>query len=143
MSKITRRSFLKLTSKLFTAVGLGAIAGPTIAYFYPSNLEEMPSDPVSLGPVDDLPLWKAKTVPFGRYPAMVINTPKGLRAYSAVCTHFACVPYWSEELQQIVCPCHDGYFDPIDGSVISGPPPAPLHTLTVEVVDGEIFVRGI
>ena len=143
MSKITRRSFLKLTSRLFAAVGLGAIVGPAIAYFYPSNLEDMPEESVSLGPLDELPLWKAKKVPFGRYPAMVINTPKGLRAYSAVCTHFACIPNWDEELQQIVCPCHDGYFDPIDGSVISGPPPAPLLALTVEVIDDEIFVRGV
>jgi Rieske Fe-S protein len=143
MSKITRRSFLKLTSRVFTVIGLGAIVGPVIAYFYPSELEEMPSEPVSVGPADELPLWKSKTVSFGRYPAMVINTPNGLRAYSAVCTHFACIPNWNEELKQIVCPCHDGYFDPINGAVISGPPPTPLQALTVEVIDGEIFVGGV
>jgi Rieske Fe-S protein len=143
MSKLSRRSFLKLTGQVFTFIGLGAIAGPVIAYFYPSELEEMPSEPVSLGPVDDLPLWKAKTVPFGRYPAMVINTPEGLKAYSAVCTHFACIPNWNEEERMIICPCHDGYFEPINGEVISGPPPAPLQTLTVEVIDGEIFVGGV
>jgi cytochrome b6-f complex iron-sulfur subunit len=60
-----------------------------------------------------------------------------------VCTHFACIPNWDEELQQIVCPCHDGYFDPINGSVISGPPPTPLQALIVEVIDGEIFVGGV
>jgi Rieske Fe-S protein len=143
MAKITRRSFLKITSRVFTVIGLGAIAGPVIAYFYPSELEDMPSEPVSVGAVDELPLWKSKTISFGRYPAMVINTPNGLRAYSAVCTHFACIPNWDEELQQIVCPCHDGYFDPINGSVISGPPPTPLQALIVEVIDGEIFVGGV
>ncbi len=143
MSKLSRRSFLKLTGRAFAILGLGAIAGPVIAYFYPSELEEMPSEPVSIGPEEDLPLWKSKTVRFGRYPAMVINTPEGLRAYSAVCTHFACIPNWNEEEKMIICPCHEGYFNPQDGTVISGPPPTPLQALTVEVVEGEIFVGGI
>jgi Rieske Fe-S protein len=142
MAKFTRREFLKLTGRFLTFIGLGAVVGPIIVFFYPSELEEMPSEPVSLGSVDDLPIWKAKTVKFGRYPAMVINTSEGLKAYSAVCTHFACITKWDEELGQIVCPCHEGFFDPFDGSVISGPPPAPLGSLKVEIVDSIIFVGG-
>jgi len=142
MAKFTRREFLKLTGRFFTFIGLGAVVGPIIVFFYPSELEEMPSEPVSLGPVEDLPIWKAKKIQFGRYPAMVINTSEGLKAYSAVCTHFACITKWDEELVQIVCPCHEGFFNPLDGSVISGPPPAPLESLKVEIVDGIIFIGG-
>ena len=140
MTNINRKDFLKLTKNIFTAVGLGAIAAPIIAYFYPSELVEMPSDPVPGGKIAELPLGKSKTIQFGRYPAIIINTEAGLKAYSAVCTHFACITKWDESIRQIVCPCHDGYFDPLDGSVLSGPPPSPLQELQVKVVEDDIYI---
>lgn len=140
MAKITRKDFLKLTKNVFTAVGFGAVVTPIIAYFYPSDLEEMPSDPVSGGKLDELPVGKSKKVQFGRYPAIIIHTEDGLKAYSAVCTHFACITKWDETIGQIVCPCHEGFFDPIDGSVISGPPPSPLQALKVEVKEDTVYI---
>lgn len=142
MNSISRKDFLKLLKNLFAAVGLGSIAIPIIAYFYPAELEEIPTDPVPVGEEDEIPAGKSKTIQFGRYPAIVVNTTEGLRAYSAVCTHFACVTKWHEELGQIVCPCHEGYFSPLDGSVISGPPPTPLEKLTVEVLDNTIYISA-
>lgn len=142
MSKITRREFLKLTNRFLTFTGLAVLIAPIIAYFYPTNLEEVPSEAIMVSPEDDLPLGESKTVRFGRYPAIVINTPEGLRAYSAVCTHFACIVKWDAERNMILCPCHDGFFNPISGEVISGPPPTALEAIHVEVVDGQIFVGG-
>jgi cytochrome b6-f complex iron-sulfur subunit len=140
MTNITRREFFVVARRFLYSLGAIAIFGPVIAYFFPAKLEEMPSEPVLVGKTEDLPVGESKTVRFGRYPALILNTSAGLRAYSAVCTHFACIVKWNPELGQIVCPCHEGYFDPSDGSVISGPPPEPLVSLSVEVVDGEIFV---
>ncbi|MFC1879770.1 ubiquinol-cytochrome c reductase iron-sulfur subunit [Chloroflexota bacterium] len=137
---ITRRDFVKLLNRLLAAVGLGALAAPLVAYFFPAKLEEIPSEPVLVGPENELAVNGSKTVRFGRYPALVIKTPEGLRAYSAVCTHFACVVSWDPDLGQIVCPCHEGYFDPLDGHVISGPPPTPLLSLKADIVDGDIYV---
>jgi Rieske Fe-S protein len=142
MSEITRRDFLNVLKRALAAVGLAALAAPVVAFFYPPKLEEMPSEPVLVGAEDELPPDQSKTIGFGRYPALVINTSQGLRAYSAVCTHFACIVKWDPELGQIVCPCHEGYFDPLDGHVISGPPPTPLEALKVDVVDGQIYVGG-
>jgi len=138
--KITRRDFAKLINGFLGAIGLGVIAVPVVSFFFPAKLEEMPSEPVLVGDEKDIPVDESTTVNFGRYPALVINTNQGLRAYSAVCTHFACLVKWDPDLQQIVCPCHEGYFDPYDGSVISGPPPTPLTQLSVENIDGEIYV---
>lgn len=140
MANVSRKDFLNWTKNIFAVVGLGAVVGPIVAYFYPPELEEMPSEPVSVGNEEDIPLGKSTTIQFGRYPAIVIHTNEGLKAYSAVCTHFACITKWEEELGQIVCPCHEGYFDPLDGSVISGPPPSPLEPLEVTVTDGTIFI---
>ena len=142
MSKLSRRDFLKITNRILLALGGIAIIGPIVAYFFPSDLKEIPTDPVPVCPVEELPEDASKTIGFGRYPALVINTDQGLRAYSAVCTHFACIVKFDPERNEIVCPCHEGYFNPYDGSVISGPPPTPLESLEVNVIDGEIFVGG-
>lgn len=141
--KFNRRSFLKTLNGLLAASGLAVLFGPIIAYFWPSKLEEMPSEPVSVGDPDSIPLGEGKKVRFGRYPALVINTPEsGLVAYSAVCTHFACIVDWNPESGMIECPCHEGYFDPADGSVISGPPPSPLEAIPLRIQDGTILIGG-
>jgi Rieske Fe-S protein len=137
---LTRRAFLRLASWALSVTGVAAILGPILAYFYPTDLEETPSEPVVAGRMENLPEGEGTVVRFGRYPALVIHTPDGLRAYSAVCTHFACIVKWDPDNGQIVCPCHEGFFDPLDGGVISGPPPEPLEPLSVEVVDGQIYI---
>ena len=142
MSKYTRRDFINLGKTLLTVTGLAVVLGPVIAYFYPANLEETPSEPVLVCAEEELGPGESWTIRFGRYPAIVINTTEGLRAYSAVCTHFACVVKWIPEHNEIECPCHEGFFDPYDGEVISGPPPTPLDSLQVEVVNGDIYVGG-
>ncbi|KAF0107757.1 MAG: Rieske (2Fe-2S) iron-sulfur domain protein [Anaerolineaceae bacterium] len=141
MSDITRRDFLKLLQGAGVLLGISVVAAPVAAYFYPSKLIEMPSEPVLVCPESELPVGQAKTVEFGRYPALVINTEDGLKAYSAVCTHFACLVKWNPDSGQIECPCHDGFFKVADGSVIAGPPPKPLLTLATQVVDGQIYVK--
>jgi Rieske Fe-S protein len=49
---------------------------------------------------------------------------------------------WDPDLEQIVCPCHDGFFEPLEGRVLSGPPPAPLDALPLEIIEDEIFIGG-
>lgn len=100
MSKITRRDFIKIVSQVLAATGVGVIVAPIVAYFYPSKLEETPAEPVRVGKVDELPENEARVVQYGRYPAIVINTSQGLRAYSAVCTHLACIVKWNKEIGQ-------------------------------------------
>jgi Rieske Fe-S protein len=142
MSPINRREFLKLVEKGLVVTGAVVIAGPTVAYFYPSNLQETPSEPVPVCTVEELPVGESKTISYGRYPALVINTAQGLRAFSAVCTHFACIVKWEKEKGSIYCPCHDGYFDANDGHVVSGPPPLGLTPIPVNVFDNQIYIGG-
>jgi len=140
MSSVTRRDFFNILKKGLAATGLTALLGPFVAYFYPPSLEEVPSEPVRVGTVDEILPGESITVPFGRYPAIVIHTTEGLKAYSAVCTHFACICKWDNKTQEIYCPCHAGYFEPLQGNVISGPPPSPLEKITLTIVNGEIFI---
>jgi Rieske Fe-S protein len=140
MSSITRRDFFSILKKGLAGMGLTALLGPFIAYFYPPSLEEVPTEPVRVGTVDEIAPGESITVPFGRYPAIVIHTTEGLKAYSAVCTHFACICKWDSTTQEIYCPCHAGYFEPLQGNVISGPPPLPLEKITLTIINGEIFI---
>ena len=142
MSKVSRRDFLSLLKKGLAATGLTALLAPVIAYFYPPSLEEKPADAVFVGTLEDIPPGQSMTIPFGRYPALIIHTEEGLKAYSAVCTHFACLVKWDQDEGVIFCPCHEGYFEPLNGQVISGPPPLPLESLPLSVENGEIYIGG-
>jgi hypothetical protein len=84
MLKISRRDFLKLTNLFLTVTGLAIVLGPIIAFFYPSNLEEVPSEPVLVGSEEELLPGESKTVRFGRYPAIVINTSSDTKLYALV-----------------------------------------------------------
>jgi cytochrome b6-f complex iron-sulfur subunit len=141
--KLERRSFITLLNRLLALGGAAAVLGPIIAYFWPAKLEEVPSEPVPVGEAGSLETGGSRTIRFGRYPAIVINHPaSGLVAYSAVCTHFACLVKYNPESGMLECPCHEGFFDPRDGSVISGPPPAPLEPIRVFMQDGTLFIGG-
>ncbi len=52
------------------------------------------------------------------------------KALSAICTHLGCQVEWKRDQEEFVCPCHKGTYA-IDGTVLSGPPPAPLHELAL------------
>lgn len=72
---------------------------------------------------------------------VVVTQPaKGdFKAFTAVCTHQGCTVNKVAD-GQIVCPCHGSHFSITDGSVISGPAPAPLASKSVSVQGGEIVV---
>ncbi len=142
MSEVSRRDFLQLVKRILAATGLTALAAPVLAYFYPPELVETPSQAVRVGKETEIPLGQSLTIPFGRYPALVIHTSAGFRAYSAVCTHFACICKWDPEDQVIFCPCHAGFFEPLEGEVISGPPPLPLEKIPLRIENGEIYIGG-
>jgi Rieske Fe-S protein len=68
-------------------------------------------------------------------------------AYSGVCTHLGCSFTFDAEPDKYHsrkdvyhCPCHHGIFDMKTGAVLGGPPPRPLDTLPVRVIDGEVQV---
>lgn len=141
MENVSRRDFLNLLKGTGAVIGVGAVTVPVVSYFYPPKLEEMPSEPVLVCAEKELPVGESRTVKFGRYPAIVVHLDSGLKSYSAVCTHFACIVKWNAEEQRLDCPCHDGFFSAEDGEVIAGPPPSPLTMLETEIMDGQIYVK--
>lgn len=70
---------------------------------------------------------------------------EGLVAYSAICTHLACVVQSKlNQAGEIPCPCHNSQFNPANNAaVVSGPAPRPLPSLPIDVgPDGIITAAG-
>lgn len=87
---------------------------------------------------------KSSDIPVGGgkvYDGFVVTQPTAgtFKAFSSTCTHQGCqVNAVSDGL--IKCPCHGSEYSITDGSVKSGPAPAPLPAKTVTVAGGQITV---
>jgi Rieske Fe-S protein len=73
------------------------------------------------------------------------DTPEGLVAYSAICTHLGCTVLGAlDQNGHILCPCHASLFDPANGAaVLRGPAGRALPSLPITVnPDGAILADG-
>jgi len=52
-------------------------------------------------------------------------------AYSQRCTHLSCAVYYDHLRALLVCPCHEGVFDPRTGDPVAGPPQRPLPRIAL------------
>ncbi|MDP2654404.1 MAG: Rieske (2Fe-2S) protein [Candidatus Omnitrophota bacterium] len=137
--KVSRRDFLGMMINGGLLVTLGGMILPALRYLWPVTQGGPTSGALEVGRVDDIPVWGAKKVVMGGSAILVIRTPDQIKAFSASCTHLGCLVDWDGPKREILCPCHAGSFG-LDGRVIAGPPPRPLPTYEVKVVDGKIFV---
>ena len=139
--KICRRRFLEWTVRLGVATVAAGIVTPAAVYLWPVRREGPGQEFVSAGPAGDLAVGASKLVQVDGKAIVVIRpTEKDYRAFSAVCTHLACLVHWRKDKADLYCPCHGGQFD-IDGQVIGGPPPRPLPRYPVSIVDGDLRVQ--
>lgn len=92
----------------------------------------------------------ASAIPVGgvhyfKYPkaddhAILLHLEEGnFVAYSGKCTHLSCAVYWDEDRGKLICPCHEGIFDPRTGERIAGPPPRPLPVITLRQDGDTLF----
>jgi nitrite reductase/ring-hydroxylating ferredoxin subunit len=135
---VTRRDLLRFlvagSGVLFLATGTLAIIGalPTGAGV----------KAVAIAKVGELAEneWKVFDFPDQYAQGILINLPgKGLVAYSDVCTHLSCAVLYDGAKRQLHCPCHEGYFDPVTGNVVAGPPTRPLPLIQLAIQDGTIY----
>ena len=137
----TRRRFL--TWFLSTSVGLFLIAllYPVSRYLMPPLVEESTARTVRLAVTpEEVKLNSGQIFKFGSRPGLLIRTSSGeLRAFSAICTHLACIVQYRPDLGHIWCACHNGHFD-LNGKNITGPPPRPLERYVIKVQQERIVV---
>lgn len=137
----SRRRFVEI----FLGGGLIASAAsflyPVLRYLVPPKPPDMGSDSVVAAKVSDLKRNSGKIFRFGNRPALLILTAEGeYRAMSAICTHLNCTVQYRNDVRQIWCACHNGFYD-LNGRNIAGPPPRPLETYDVHVRGDEIIVN--
>lgn len=153
-SQISRRDFIKMVTASIGGV-IGTVIGlPVIGYLLsPALRTQKRDDWISVGVLEDYPIgiptpftythttvngWERTATNYGVY--VVRTSENELTAFSDTCTHLACRVNWRADVNEFICPCHDGHFA-IDGAVLSGPPPRPLDQYEFKVQDGGVFVH--
>jgi Rieske Fe-S protein len=137
----SRRNFLNWFLSTTAGAFLLSVIYPVSRYLVPPKVEESTSRTVTLSvkPADVKPN-SGQIFRFGSQPAILVRTPAGeLRAFSAVCTHLACIVQYRQDLSHVWCACHNGHFD-LNGQNIAGPPPRPLERFTVNVRGDQVVV---
>jgi cytochrome b6-f complex iron-sulfur subunit len=139
---ISRRRAITYLLGFSVVATLGGVLTPILGYLWPPERASAGgSDRVEVGSVNDFPIGQGKVVPVNDRPVIIVNLEQGgLRAYSAICTHLGCIVEWDGSREFILCPCHDGRFNALNGAIISGPQPAPLPELELAVENDTVFV---
>ena len=137
----TRRDFLNWFLGTTAGAFILSVLYPLSRYLIPPKVEESTSRTVTLSvKPQEVKANTGQIFRFGSQPAILIDTPAGeLKAFSAVCTHLACIVQYRSDLGHIWCACHNGHFD-LNGKNIEGPPPKPLEEFAVNVRGDQIVV---
>jgi len=61
-------------------------------------------------------------------------------AFAINCTHLGCPVRWESKAELFMCPCHGGVYYK-NGDVAGGPPPRPLHTYPVRIVNNHVQIQ--
>jgi naphthalene 1,2-dioxygenase ferredoxin component len=91
--------------------------------------------------VDELEKDWVTRVEIGQKTIAVYDTPTGIYASLALCTHAGadlCDGYFDDHV--IECPLHQGAFDVRDGKAIAAPATRSMRVLDVRVRDGKVQV---
>jgi nitrite reductase/ring-hydroxylating ferredoxin subunit len=82
--------------------------------------------------------------PTDKDPCIAVRTPDGkLAAYSQVCTHLSCAVVYSKSDNKLLCPCHNGSFNVVEGAPIGGPPTRRLPRILIEQRGDQLFATGV
>lgn len=150
MADRLRRTFIHWALGLSAGSLVAAIAYPIAKFLTPPEIPEPQTAEVDAGAVTDPDFVEKrfKIIRFGPEPVIVIRVSDAdYRAFSAVCTHLACIVDFPKEKNLIWCWCHDGIYD-LTGKNIGGPPSRPLapYAVALATSDGgtqRVIVRKV
>ena len=152
---IDRRGFVAGMSAFLGSLIAAIVGLPAIGYLLSPALKKSglaKEDWVPLGSIESIPIdeptlftftrtkqigWERTANSYGVY--VIKKTDGALDIFSNVCTHLSCRVSWKDDVQQFICPCHDGRFA-LDGSIVSGPQPRPLDRFEHKLEDGTLMI---
>jgi Rieske Fe-S protein len=132
----TRRRFLNWLLGTSGGALLVSVVYPVLRFISPPRIPEATTNQVEAGATNDPALIDRgfKIIRFGAEPVIVIRvSDTDFRAFSATCTHLACIVEFQKKQKRIWCNCHGGEYD-LTGRNIGGPPPKPLTPFKVDLV---------
>ncbi|HWB86162.1 MAG TPA: Rieske (2Fe-2S) protein [Bryobacteraceae bacterium] len=139
---VNRRQF----TKFLTLTSLAMFAG-NVWILLRSWFHKQPQFPLqAVARLDEIGVGGSKvfSYPTAQDPCILVRTAEdSYVAYSQKCTHLSCAVYYSRELNQLACPCHNGYFALADGAVLQGPPRRPLPRVVLEQKGGELVALRV
>ncbi|UMQ43291.1 Rieske (2Fe-2S) protein [Chryseobacterium sp. Y16C] len=137
---VSRKEFIKLITFFSGTLAFANVAVPLFNFFR----KEKEIKPYFIGLTTDLQVGGMRTFYINedhRNPYMLIRLAEDTwKVFEQKCTHLSCSVLYNHNEQLIECPCHHGFFNPDDGSVIQGPPPRPLPQLKVVIKEDKIYV---
>jgi cytochrome b6-f complex iron-sulfur subunit len=136
-----RRNFLNWFLGTTAGAFLVSVTYPLSRYLIPPEVTESTASTVTLSvKPNDVKANSGQIFRFGSQPAILVKDANGeLKAFSAVCTHLACIVQYRSDINQIWCACHNGHFD-LNGRNVEGPPPKPLEQFVVNVRADQVVV---
>lgn len=150
---IVRRRFLERLSIFLSSLIGAMISIPAVGFVLAPIIRRAPSSWRDVGAADSFPAGSTVKVEFEDpsplpWAGVTARTGAWLRrqpddtfiAYSINCRHLGCPVRWLADAKLFMCPCHGGVYYQ-DGTVAAGPPPAPLMTYPVRVVDGRVQIE--
>ncbi len=145
--RLNRRAFLHLMALCSGALALAGAPVAIIARWAQRAGPKRSPEPrgTAIARVDEMPPGSARNFyfPTPHDPAVLIRLADGnFVAYDRRCTHLQCAVLWDAGRGQLVCPCHDGYFDAATGGVRAGPPRRPLPGIDLRVDGGVVYALG-
>lgn len=135
----SRRKF----TQLLTMAGLAALAAGVVI-FLRSRPKTYPVRVVAQA--GDIPVggFKIFTYPTDVEPCILLRPADHTYvAFSRNCTHASCPVHYRPEENRLDCPCHQGAFSAVDGSVLFGPPPRPLPHVILERRGSALVATGM
>jgi len=103
----------------------------SIVTVYPEGMQDTDNGQA----VDQTVLIRLSNLDFTTQKGRETWGPQGYVAYSKLCTHLGCpVGLYEQQLQLLVCPCHQSMFDVTNGAIPNfGPAPRPLPQLPLQL----------
>jgi|SRR3990170_4942395 len=139
--RVSRRRFLNWFLNTSTGAFLVSVFYPVARFLLPPEVQESTARTVTLSvKPEDVKPNSGQIFRFGSQPGILVRTSGGdLRAFTAICTHLACIVQYRGDLGHIWCACHNGHFD-LNGKNIGGPPPKPLEQYSVNARGEQLVI---
>ena len=139
---VLRGACLGCAGLALAACGSGS-SGGTSAGASPATDTSSPAAggaPKPLAALADLTIGQAVAAKAadGRNLLLTRTSQTEVVAFSAICTHQGCTV--EPAGAKLACPCHGSVYDARTAKVLSGPAPAPLHSVAVTVQDGQVVL---